>query len=171
MASNKAVASGQGTKTRPKPTEKSLKNLRKLTVEDARKGGLATAAKLKRNVAFKGLIQEIGRVQAPEEIRKALISLGLPDDQCTMDAAMVYGQYISAMEGDSRSATWIRDTAGQAPVKQYEINDKRDELSLFDRMLQAGQAAIELTQQQQAYITIPVDAPEIIDVELAPEDS
>ena len=84
---------------------------------------------------------------------------------------MIYGQFMGAIKGDSRCATFIRDTAGQMPIKQLEITDNRDDISLFDRLLQASQAALDIQQQSQAYIQIPISAPEVIDVELAPEDS
>lgn len=103
-----------------------VKNLRPVkTKEEARErgrnGGRAAAKTYRRRKLYKELIAEYGAngIANPmllEELKK----IGVDVDGVTNDMALVIGQFVAGIKGNTNAATWLRDTSGQKPVDKVE---------------------------------------------------
>lgn len=100
-------------------------NLKVPTSEEARKngrkGGIASGKARKRRKAMKerleillGMPIKAGKLKDIEEIKNFA---GLQDKNITVEDALMVVQIQKALTGDTKAATFIRDTSGQKPSK------------------------------------------------------
>ena len=107
------------------------------------------------------------RVPEESEIVLTMRQMGI-DDPTGADAVML-AQYIKARRGDTEAARFIRDTAGEKPSQQVEVNlldkplDSIDFASLDDAQLEALAAARNMTLIAGPVIesTVAADDPDL----------
>ena len=107
------------------------------------------------------------RVPEESEIVLTMRQMGI-DDPTGADAVML-AQYIKARRGDTDAARFIRDTAGEKPSQQVEVNlldkplDSIDFASLDDAQLEALAAARNMTLIAGPVIesTVAADDPDL----------
>lgn len=98
-------------------------------VKNGRKGGKASVKSRRRKKAMRELVNEmLGCKLTPEfeEMLKKQAPLALGKKKMTAEDAMIFGQMVKAMQGDTKAATFIRDTAGEKPadvVVQTDIEE------------------------------------------------
>lgn len=78
----------------------------------ARKGGRASGKARREKKLLSEICNMIGNMDCKNSLTK-----GLPDDSRTNDAAVVMSMYKAARNGDTKAATWIRDTKGESKVQ------------------------------------------------------
>lgn len=135
-----------------------MKNLTERTPEELRaisaKGGKARQAQEAKRRQFREaakalLWHSLRGVPEEEEIVSTLKEMGI-EDPTGADAIML-AQYLKARRGDTEAARFIRDTAGEKPSQQVELNlldkpiDAIDFSTLDDAQLEMLAAARNLT--------------------------
>lgn len=89
--------------------------------ERGRKGGQAAAKTYKRRKLYKELIAEYGATGiANPTLLGELEKIGVDVNGVTNDMALVIGQFVAGIKGNTNAATWLRDTSGQKPVDKVE---------------------------------------------------
>lgn len=78
----------------------------------ARKGGQARGKQRREKKLLSEICNMIGNMDCKNSLTK-----GLPDDARTNDAAVAMAMYKAARNGDTKAATWIRDTKGESKVQ------------------------------------------------------
>ena len=88
----------------------------KLTVEEAKKGGIASGEARRRKKTMRELAQMFGSLGVSDEaIREKMALLGIPAEDMNHDMAVMIGQYAEAEKGNTQAATFVRDTKGENP--------------------------------------------------------
>lgn len=89
------------------------------------KGGAALRNKYARNRSMQEIAKWLGKMTitkgellAPEEIQDLEKA---KEVNMTIDEAMMLAQYQKALAGDTKAAEFIRDTAGEKPKEQIEV--------------------------------------------------
>lgn len=91
----------------------------------ASKAGKASGASRRRKKAMKDLVIEMLSLDLTEEFEETLKTqapMVLGKKKLTAEDAMIFGQMVKAMQGDTRAAAFIRDTAGETPVEKVEVS-------------------------------------------------
>ena len=100
---------------------------------NGRKGGIASAKARKRKKTFKELINTIGEmvVNDPNLLKKTKVnSLDVKQKDITYAFLVAFRQYQKAItKGDTRAAEFLRDTAGEKPLNQVEVNQDYEDLT------------------------------------------
>ena len=99
-------------------------NLKVPTSEEARRngrlGGLKRAENAKKRKAMKEVLQDLldlplREQDAPEEVKS--FAEFAKNKNVTIEQGVLMAQIIKAMKGDTRAATFLRDTAGEKILK------------------------------------------------------
>lgn len=93
--------------------------------ERGRKGGQASAKSRRRKKAMKDLVLEMLSLDLTDEFEEKLkqqAPMVMGKKKLTAEDAMIFGQMVKAMQGDTRAAAFIRDTAGETPVEKVEVS-------------------------------------------------
>ena len=101
------------------------KQSREKAVRNGRKGGKASGESKRRKKAMKDLVIEMLSLDLTEEFEETLKTqapMVLGKKKLTAEDAMIFGQMVKAMQGDTRAAAFIRDTAGETPVEKVEVS-------------------------------------------------
>ena len=123
-------------------------NLKVPTSEEARingaKGGKASGAARRRKKAMKDIALAFGKEEAPAGIIAKFIQLGMLEagETCTMDEALMLAQYGKALSGNTQAAQFVRDTSGQKPLDQVEVEVKKSK-KLDDIFSQLGTKGLD----------------------------
>ncbi|MFR6311356.1 hypothetical protein [Anaerofustis stercorihominis] len=92
--------------------------------EIAKQGGIKSGKIRREKKMLKDIINIIGTTPLPAKERNKIfpniLGSGIDIDDITYDVGLIIGQYLSGINGDTKAATFIRDTGGQKP------NDKVD---------------------------------------------
>ena len=104
------------------------KNLRIPTSEEAReigrKGGIKSGEVRRAKRTFRELMEEYGKMQSKEH------------PELTNDEAVIFAQYQKAKDekavGSTEAAKFIRDTKGEKPVEQHQIETIEPPTPLYD---------------------------------------
>ena len=128
------------------PTEKSLKNLKKFTSEqdhdkcvaNGRKGGLKSAQskreKRMMNEALERLLSMKVRSGRLIDINKAENIEYLKGKNLTVLDALMVNCIIKGMKGDIKAVEFIRDTIGQKPCDNVNLNAEIEESNPYDEL-------------------------------------
>ncbi|PNX52202.1 MAG: hypothetical protein BV456_00035 [Thermoplasmata archaeon M8B2D] len=85
-------------------------------------GAKASHKVQKENKRFRKIIEIIGQLEFKnKEIKENLKNeVGDIPEEISMDTALILGQYAKAISGNSKNATFIRDTKGEKPTEKIE---------------------------------------------------
>ena len=88
----------------------------KLTLEEQKKGGIASGEARRRKKTMRELAQMFGSLEVSNEtIRARMRSLGVSEEDMNHDMAVMIGQYMEAEKGSTQAAAFVRDTKGENP--------------------------------------------------------
>lgn len=103
---------------------KNLVSLADRTTEERReiavKAGKASGVARKEKRLLKDICLELLQNEkiVPAEVRQRLQAAGIP---CDAGGAILLAQIAKAADGDTRAAEYVRDTAGQMPVRAVSL--------------------------------------------------
>ena len=105
--------------------------------EKGRKGGKASGEARRRKRTFKQILEIIASSQIKDAKTKKLAeSLGLDPEDITYGLMVNLAQVQKAIkEKDTRAAEYVRDTIGEKPTNQVEVNKDYEDLSPLAKML------------------------------------
>lgn len=90
---------------------------REQRIEAARKAGKASAAARQARVTMReDAIAILSAVVKKPELIDGLKKLGIEDSSPTIQRAILAGQAISAIKGNTKAAEYLRDTCGEKPA-------------------------------------------------------
>jgi len=101
-----------GKKTQFKKGEKQAKI--------GRMGGIASGIAKRRKKTLAEYAEIYGSLPIDEKTRESLLKQGVDADNMTHDMALIYGQYASALRGNSNSARFLAELMGE--LKQAQTN-------------------------------------------------
>ena len=90
--------------------------------EMARRGGQASGAARRRKRDMKNAARMILSLPADEQVSSLLSQLGIPEEDQTMQVAILAAMAMKARSGDVRASEFLRDTAGENPRQKLEEN-------------------------------------------------
>lgn len=97
--------------------ELNAKRTREQRIEAARKAGKASAAARQARVTMReDAIAILAAVVKKPELIEGLKKLGIEDASPTIQRAILAGQAISAIKGNTKAAEYLRDTCGEKPA-------------------------------------------------------
>lgn len=89
--------------------------------EAAKKAGKASGEARRKRVSIReDAIAILQAVVKKPELVAALKQLGINDESPTIQRAILAGQVVSAIKGNTKAAIYIRDTCGEKPVDRIE---------------------------------------------------
>ena len=88
--------------------------------EMARRGGQASGAARRRKRDMKNAARMILSLPADEQVSSLLSQLGIPEEDQTMQVAILAAMAMKARSGDVRASEFLRDTAGENPRQKLE---------------------------------------------------
>ena len=92
--------------------------------ENARKGGIKSGEVRRAKRTFRELMEEYGKMQSKEH------------PELTNDEAVIFAQYQKAKNekamGSTEAAKFIRDTKGEKPIEQHQIETIEPPTPLYD---------------------------------------
>lgn len=95
-------------------------------VENGRKGGLASAKAKREKKALRETLEQLLAMPMKggksTDIDKIKSIAGLKGKNITMQEAIMLSMLQKAVKGDVRASEYIRDTIGQKPVNQLNMN-------------------------------------------------
>lgn len=91
--------------------------------EIASKGGTASSKKRREKKAMREALQMMMAAPVKSEKNKAKIkeAFGLGNKDIDQQIALLYAQFTAALKGNTQAAIFIRDTMGEAPVKELQV--------------------------------------------------
>lgn len=111
-----------------------IQNLKTPSTEEARsrgrKGGIASGKARKEKKAMKETLKAL--LSLPLDQREAVDIEAIQDltalegGNITVQEAIMLKQIQKAMDGDTKAAEYVRDTAGEKPTDKVELNNKID---------------------------------------------
>lgn len=106
------------------PNEKNLIPMNQRTEKEQRKiakmGGQASGAARRRKRDMKNAARMILSLPADEQVSSLLSQLGIPEEDQTMQVAILAAMAMKARSGDVRASEFLRDTAGENPRQKLE---------------------------------------------------
>lgn len=97
----------------------------KFTQEDAKKGQQASAKKRRERKKFNELFNNfLDKKVTNEDIKQKMKLFGFTDGECTNKNAIVFAQYSEALKGSTQAFIAVRDTIGEKPKDNAEIEHK-----------------------------------------------
>ena len=92
--------------------------------ELARKAGIASGERRREKAHLRKLVEAFGELKAPEQIKKVMQGMGVEDERCTNDMAIVVGLYQKAIKGSVFAFNAIRDITGEKPIEKTDVSGK-----------------------------------------------
>ena len=92
-------------------------------VEIARKGGIASGETRRRKKTMRETAKMLLDMEIPnaaKELRKKLKLMGVSEDDFTYQSALMVGILNQAMKGNTKAASFLRDTVGENPLLMEE---------------------------------------------------
>ena len=92
-------------------------------VEIARKGGIASGEARRRKKTMRETTNILSVMEIPnaaKELRKKLKLMGVSEDDFTYQSALMVGILNQAMKGNTKAASFLRDTVGENPLLMEE---------------------------------------------------
>ena len=89
----------------------------------ARRGGQASGAARRRKRDMKNAARMILSLPADEQVSSLLSQLGIPEEDQTMQVAILAAMAMKARSGDVRASEFLRDTAGEN--QRQKLEEKR----------------------------------------------
>lgn len=92
-------------------------------VEIARKGGIASGEARRRKKTMRETAKMLLDMEIPnaaKELRKKLKLMGVSEDDFTYQSALMVGILNQAMKGNTKAASFLRDTVGENPLLMEE---------------------------------------------------
>ena len=92
-------------------------------VEIARKGGIASGEARRRKKTMRETTKMLLDMEIPnaaKELRKKLKLMGVSEDDFTYQSALMVGILNQAMKGNTKAASFLRDTVGENPLLMEE---------------------------------------------------
>jgi len=96
---------------------------REEAVKNGRAGGIASGEAKRKKRTLRELCEYIGTLKSDSPLVK-----DLPEEMQTNDAAIAAAQMLQAAAGDTKAATWVRDTKGES---QLNINASEEHKIVF----------------------------------------
>ena len=96
--------------------------------ELSRKGQAKGVETKKQKKKMKETMQLLLNLQVPtDEAKEKLMQIGIPEEDATLQSAILYKQVTKAINGDNESAKFCRDTAGEfiGAEEEKEQTEKR----------------------------------------------
>lgn len=112
---------------------------REEAAKNGKKGGIASGESKRRKKALKKTIESVLNLDVDAATRAALEKLGVDPNDQSIQTAIVVGQALKAMRGDTKAAEFIAKYAGGDP--RLEIERERLKLEKERIRLQAEQGA------------------------------
>lgn len=104
----------------------------KLSVEEAKKGGIASGEARRRKRDMKRTLEMLATLpfeikdKNGNSIKAQLQAMGINEEDIDYEMAMSYSVFLTAIKGGKNqvsAATFIRDTLGEKPKDVVEVND------------------------------------------------
>lgn len=92
-------------------------------VEIARKGGIASGEARRKKKTMRETAKMLLDMEIPnaaKELRKKLKLMGVSEDDFTYQSALMVGILNQAMKGNTKAASFLRDTVGENPLLMEE---------------------------------------------------
>ena len=120
------------------PNEQNLKPFekgrsREEAVEAGRKGGIASGIARKKKRALKDTIEMIMRLGVDDNTKRILEQLGVPEQDQSVQTAIVVAQAMKAMRGDTKAADYLGKYASADPrifLEQERLALERERLAM-----------------------------------------
>lgn len=115
-------------KKRKRKGQENLIPLNKRTKEEQRriasKGGEKSVEVRREKAHLRKLVEAFGELKAPEQIKNVMRGMGVEDERCTNDMAIVVGLYQKAIKGSVFAFNAIRDITGEKPIEKTDVSGK-----------------------------------------------
>lgn len=103
----------------------------KLTVEQAKKGGLASAESKKRKKTMRENAELLLSLPLQEgELKEQIKKLGLEDDEVTNQMAVMVSLFQKALSGDVNAFNSLQATKGEKPVAEVVLTPKKTDIDV-----------------------------------------
>ena len=113
--------------------------------ENGRKGGIKSGETRRRQKNTRQILEMLATLpfnansKKEKELRDQIVKLGIPENEITVELAMNYAQYLTAMSGKYNSvnaATYVRDTLGDKPADNMnvELGDSKKLKDVFEQI-------------------------------------
>lgn len=96
---------------------------REEAAKNGRKGGIASGESRRQKRTLRELCEYIGAMKSNSPLVQ-----DLPEELRTNDSAIAVAQILAAAAGDTKAATWVRDTKGES---QLNINATEQHKIIF----------------------------------------
>lgn len=116
-------------------------------VEIARRGGIASGEARRRKKTMKETVKMLLNMEIPDaakELKAKLKVMGISEEDFTYQSAVMVAILNQAMKGNTKAATFLRDTAGENPLLMEEEN-----YSLADAIEDAYRDRIEESEDAE----------------------
>lgn len=87
----------------------------------ARKGGIASGIAKRKRKTLAEYAEIYGNLPIDEKTKDTLSKQGVDADNMTHDMALIYGQYASALRGNSNSARFLAELMGELKQAQTTV--------------------------------------------------
>lgn len=132
------------------PNEENLKNgepFRFRSGEEAakagQKGGIASGEARRRKKAMRDTAKMLLDMQVPKaakELKQKLAMMGISEEDFTYQTAVMVGVINQAMKGNTKAATFLRDTVGENPVHELREKELEQKIAEFEYQKQVEEA-------------------------------
>ncbi|MCD8018422.1 MAG: hypothetical protein LUF92_02205 [Clostridiales bacterium] len=115
-------------------------------VEIARKGGIASGEAKRRKKTMRETAKMLLDMEVPKqagEMKRKLAAMGVTEEDYTYQTAVIVGILNQAMKGNTKAATFLRDTIGENPAEMGE-----GESTLADAIEDAYEKRMEMEGEQ-----------------------
>lgn len=107
------------------------KNLKKFTREECsrngKKGAMVAQENRKRRASLKEALSTLLSIDVKKaDVKRELTRLGIEKDYQTNEVAIALAMIKNAVEGDVKSAQFVRDTIGEKPGEKIEATVSND---------------------------------------------
>ena len=109
-------------------------------VEIARKGGVASAEARRRKKAMRDTAKMMMDMTIPDsltQLKTKLKAMGIDEEDITYQAAVMVGVINQAIKGNTRAASFLRDTMGENPslmLREKELEHRNAEFEYRKQM-------------------------------------
>lgn len=126
-----AVATYSGKRKTNLPNARFMSKEQKEEIQTKRKQTLMARK------TFEELVKEVGEENLPDELKASVYYSD--NEQVNFQRGVVRGMYVAAVQGSSKAASFLRDTAGEKPIEKIKVEtDLSDEEKL--RIIEAEKA-------------------------------
>ncbi len=111
---------------------------REEAAKNGKKGGVASGEAKRKKKALKKTIEMVMSLPVDEGTRQALEKLGIAEDEQNVQTAVIVGQALKAMRGDTKAADFIAKYLGCDPHVELEkerVKLEKKRVELQEQML------------------------------------